>query len=294
MAQSTIKLNKSSKYDLGERAGTQSHSSHKISTNPISKASMENFLEALGITPINEAQNTPKSAISLRNVIKTYGEGENQIHALQNINLEVQQGEIITVMGPSGSGKSTLLNLLGAMDDPTSGQVLVDGLDISTLKEKNLSSFRKNSIGFIFQDFYLIPNLSVLDNVLTPLIPYGISQEDKRRAMNILNLVGLGDRAKSSVDKLSGGQKQRIAIARSLINNPNIILADEPTGNLDSETGRDIIELLLDLSTQGKTIIIVTHDPRIGHLIASHPTGKNVWMEDGFISEKATVNADCW
>jgi putative ABC transport system ATP-binding protein len=241
---------------------------------------------------ILEARNKP--AVVLSNVEKVYGSEEIEIHALKGISLEIQQGEIVTIMGPSGSGKTTLLNLLGAMDFPTSGEILVDGWNISYMKESKLSEFRKKSIGYIFQDFYLIPNLDVINNVLVPLIPYGIKEEDRKFAQQILQQVGLGDRAKQKVQKLSGGQKQRVAIARALINKPNIILADEPTGNLDSETGRGIIDLLIELSKQGKTVVIVTHDPRISSLIRQQPNGRNIWMLDGKISDTPSVNQDCW
>ena len=197
-------------------------------------------------------------------------------------------------MGPSGSGKSTLLNTLGTMDVPTSVEVLLDGVNVDNLPESKLASFRKNSIGFVFQNFYLLPNMDVLGNVLVPLIPYGITEKDRQRAKDIVKAVGLEGRENSAVNKLSGGQMQRVAIARALINNPKIILADEPTGNLDSETGKTIIDLLLTLTDEGKTVIIVTHDLRIGQMIKEHPKGKNIWLKDGELSEKATYNVACY
>ncbi|MBD3351397.1 MAG: ATP-binding cassette domain-containing protein, partial [Candidatus Lokiarchaeota archaeon] len=216
------------------------------------------------------------------------------IVALDNVNLKIEPGTITTIMGPSGSGKTTMLNILGAMDIPSSGKISVDGENIVQLKERKLAKFRRHTIGFIFQNFYLLPNLNVLDNVLAPLIPYGIKDEDRKRAQKILEAVGLGDRGKSKVIKLSGGQSQRVAIARALINEPKIVLADEPTGNLDSETGRSIIELLINLADDNTTIIIVTHDPRIAKYIAEHPKGKNIWMQDGKLSEKPTYDMYCW
>ena len=218
------------------------------------------------------------SLITLKNVSKIYGEGRAQIKALNNVDLEIDQGKIVTIMGPSGSGKSTLLNILGAMDSPSSGTVMVNNLPIGNLAERKLSSYRKNTVGFIFQSFYLLPNLDVMGNVLIPLIPYGIKDNDRQRAQEILDKVGLGNRGYSKVGKLSGGESQRVAIARALINNPKIILADEPTGNLDSETGKSIIELLIKLAEDGKTIIIVTHDPRIAQVVSEHPLGKNIWI----------------
>jgi putative ABC transport system ATP-binding protein len=197
-------------------------------------------------------------------------------------------------MGPSGSGKSTLLNILGAMDIPTEGEVIVNGVDIASVPERKLSNYRKNTVGFVFQNFYLLPNLDVIGNVLIPLIPYKIKQEDRERAQYLLDRVGLGNRGQSKVRKLSGGESQRVAIARALINNPKIILADEPTGNLDSETGKSIIELLISLAEEGKTIIIVTHDPRIAQIISENPLGQNIWIKDGKLSNEPTYDMFCW
>lgn len=197
-------------------------------------------------------------------------------------------------MGPSGSGKSTLLNILGAMDIPTSGTVIVNEIDIGNLPERKLSRYRKITVGFIFQNFYLLPNVDVIGNVLIPLIPYGIKDKDRARAQEILELVGLGDRAHTKVRKLSGGESQRVAIARALINDPKIILADEPTGNLDSETGKTIVELLIKLAEKGKTLIIVTHDPRVAGLISEHPLGQNIWIKDGKLSKDPTYDMYCW
>ena len=197
-------------------------------------------------------------------------------------------------MGPSGSGKSTLLNILGAMDIPTEGEVIVNGVDIARVPERKLSNYRKNTVGFVFQNFYLLPNLDVTGNVLIPLIPYKIKQEDRERAQSLLDRVGLGNRGQSKVRKLSGGESQRVAIARALINDPKIILADEPTGNLDSETGKSIIELLISLAEEGKTIIIVTHDPRIAQIISENPLGQNIWIKDGKLSNEPTYDMFCW
>lgn len=197
-------------------------------------------------------------------------------------------------MGPSGSGKSTLLNILGAMDIPTEGEVIVNGVDIARVPERKLSNYRKNTVGFVFQNFYLLPNLDVTGNVLIPLIPYKIKQEDRERAQYLLDRVGLGNRGQSKVRKLSGGESQRVAIARALINDPKIILADEPTGNLDSETGKSIIELLISLAEEGKTIIIVTHDPRIAQIISENPLGQNIWIKDGKLSNEPTYDMFCW
>jgi len=234
------------------------------------------------------------SLILLKDVSKVYGEERTLIKALDHINLEIEKGKIITVMGPSGSGKSTLLNILGAMDNPSSGQVLVNKIDIGKLPERKLANYRKNQIGFVFQSFYLIPNLDVLGNVLLPKVPYGIKDQDRKRAQELLDIVGLGERGHSKVGKLSGGESQRVAIARALINDPKVILADEPTGNLDSETGKSIIKLLIKLAEEGKTIVIVTHDPRIAQVISEHPLGKNIWIKDGKLSDEPTYDMYCW
>jgi putative ABC transport system ATP-binding protein len=232
--------------------------------------------------------------ISLKDVSKIYGEERTMIKALDHVDLDIEEGRIITIMGPSGSGKSTLLNLLGAMDSPSSGEVLVNNVDIGKLPERKLSDYRKKQIGFVFQSFYLIPNLDVIGNVLIPLVPYGIKEREHLKAHGLLKLVGLDDRAHSKVNKLSGGESQRVAIARALINDPKVILADEPTGNLDSETGKSIIELLIKLAEKGKTIVIVTHDPRIAQVISEHPLGKNIWIKDGQLSDKPTYDMYCW
>lgn len=234
------------------------------------------------------------SVIRLKNVSKIYGEERTAIKALDQVNLEIEEGNIVTIMGPSGSGKSTMLNILGAMDSPTSGEVYVDNIEIGGLPERKLSNYRKNVIGFIFQNFYLLPNVDVIGNVLIPLIPYGIKEKDRERAQELLDLVGLGDRTHTKVRKLSGGESQRVAIARALINNPKVILADEPTGNLDSETGKSIIDLLIKLAEKGKTLIVVTHDPRVVAIISNHPLGKSIWIKDGQLSNEPTYDMNCW
>jgi len=235
-----------------------------------------------------------RNLIVLKKVSKTYGEEDHVIKALDNVDLKIKEGNIVTIMGPSGSGKSTLLNILGAMDIPTSGQVIVDGMDISHLPERSLSMYRKETIGFIFQNYYLLPNIDLLGNVLSPLIPYRIKAEDRKRAKELLELVGLGDRLKSKVRKLSGGESQRVAIARSLINSPKILLADEPTGNLDTVTGKSIVELLFELAEDGKTVIIVTHDPRIAKVANDHKNGRNIWIKDGKLNTDPTYDLYCW
>jgi putative ABC transport system ATP-binding protein len=172
--------------------------------------------------------------------------------------------------------------------------VLVNDIEIGNLPERKLSDYRKSQIGFIFQNFYLLPNLNVIENVLVPKVPFGIKEHDREKAQELLDIVGLGERSNSKVSKLSGGESQRVAVARALINDPKLILADEPTGNLDTETGKSIIELLIKLAESGKTLIIVTHDPRVVSLITNHPLGKSIWIKDGQLSDKPTYDLNCW
>lgn len=199
--------------------------------------------------------------ITLKNVIKTYISEDSELKALDNINLEIADGAFVVILGQSGCGKSTLLNILGGMDKPTSGQILVDGQDLSSKKSDQLATYRQKSVGMIFQKFNLINDMSVLENVMVPLKFAGLSEsEQKRIALEAIEKVGLAIKAKSIPAKLSGGQQQRVAIARALVNNPKILLCDEPTGNLDSKTGEEIIELLRKLNKGGQTIIMVTHN----------------------------------
>lgn len=219
--------------------------------------------------------------IKLEKVSKIYGERPTEIRALDNVDLEINKAEVVTIMGPSGSGKTTLLNVIGAMDRPSEGNVLINGRDFAKLPERQLSQYRRKTIGYIFQNFYLIPNLDAIGNALMPLVPYGIKNHDRIRAFQSLANIGLEGRQNSKVNKLSGGESQRVAIVRALINDPDILLADEPTGNLDSKTGKKILDLILGLTEFEKTIIIVTHDPRIAKTVAEHPRGRNIWIKDG-------------
>ncbi len=227
--------------------------------------------------------------ILLRNVTKVYGSGRTQIRALNNISAEFSSGSVVTVMGPSGSGKTTLLNMIGGIDSPTSGSIIVDGLDISYMKESKLAEFRHTKVGFVFQAFYLFPYMSVMDNVLVPLVPYGVSKEDRLRAGQLLDTVHLSAYAKQKAINLSGGEMQRVAIARALIFDPPIILADEPTGNLDSVSGQVIVDLLCSLSLRNKIVIIVTHNLAIGQSVHNHPKGRNIWMTDGYFTDSPST-----
>lgn len=200
--------------------------------------------------------------IKLENVQKYYKVGKEKLHILKNLNLEIEEGEFVMIMGKSGSGKTTLLNVLGFLDKIDEGQYIFNNIDVSTLSENKRSEYRARYAGFVFQQFNLIDTINVYQNIEVPLIYGGVKDKNKRKELiyEKLNQVGLTDKALSSPNHLSGGQKQRIAIARALVNSPKIIFADEPTGALDSDTGRDIMELLSGLNKKGTTIIMVTHD----------------------------------
>ena len=205
------------------------------------------------------------NAVTLRNVNKNYGNGEGLVKALKNINLEIKEGEMISIMGPSGSGKTTLLNIIGLLDLPSEGEYYLFNELMKNGKRDNLARIRNKKIGFVFQNFNLLNNYSVLDNVEIPLIYSEDKRNMRERSIKILSKVGLRDYINKNTNQLSGGQKQRVAIARALINEPDIILADEPTGALDKKTGGEIVNLLKDINKIGKTVIIVTHDINIAN-----------------------------
>ncbi|MCS7098651.1 MAG: ABC transporter ATP-binding protein [Candidatus Methanomethyliaceae archaeon] len=208
--------------------------------------------------------------------------------ALRGVNLKVKRGEFLAVVGPSGSGKSTLLNLLGALDRPTKGKVIIDGIDISRLNDNQLAEIRNRKIGFIFQTFNLIPYMNALENVMVPMIAAEISPRDRRiKAMELLSIMGLSQFFKNRPSELSGGQQQRVAIARALTNNPKIILADEPTGNLDSKSAYDIMEVLRKLNNEGATIILVTHN-----LNLINYCHRVLFMRDGIIEREEILNVE--
>ncbi len=221
--------------------------------------------------------------IELRNVTKRYHVGEQEILALNGINLSIEQGEYAAIIGPSGSGKSTLMHLLGCLDTPTSGTMHIDGVDVSRAGSNKLSEMRNQKIGFVFQSFNLLPKLSVLQNVELPMIYSGVSAKERReRALAAIERVELQHRVKNTPLQLSGGQMQRVAIARALVNRPKIIFADEPTGNLDSKTGANILQLFRELSEQGSTIVLVTHDNKI-----AAQTPRRIEIADGLIVQDA-------
>jgi putative ABC transport system ATP-binding protein len=222
------------------------------------KAKSENYAETEIVDGVEHG------IVVANNLTKIYGSGTNRVEALKGVNLNVQQGEFIAVLGPSGSGKTTLLNMLGALDRPTRGQVFIDNVETSRVAERNLYRIRRGKLGFIFQTYYLVPTLNAMQNVLIPVLPMRGNKRYEKRAQRLLDIVGLKDRTHHKPGELSGGEQQRVAIARALILNPPIVLADEPTGNLDTKTGAEIIELMKRLNKErGKTFIIVTHDRRI-------------------------------
>lgn len=228
-----------------------------------------------------------EEVIKMVNLAKCYFQGTVEVHALRGLSLSVVRNEFVAIMGASGSGKSTMMNILGCLDKPTSGEYFLEEMDVSRLNDNRLAEIRNKKIGFVFQSFNLLPKLSALDNVELPMVYAGVSAKTRRKsALDALEKVGLTDRMKHKPNELSGGQKQRVAIARSLVNNPSILLADEPTGNLDSQSGEEIMEIFQNLNTSGSTIIMVTHEPDI----AQH-TRRIVTFKDGLIlSDKPVDN----
>ncbi|HFI0409769.1 TPA: ABC transporter ATP-binding protein [Streptococcus suis] len=219
--------------------------------------------------------------IKLTNINKSYRNGDQELRVLKDIDLEVEEGEFLAIMGPSGSGKSTLMNIIGLLDRSSSGNYCLEGEEVSQLSEKKLASVRNDQIGFVFQQFFLLSKLNALQNVELPLIYAGVpSAKRKKLAKQYLEKVELAERMTHLPSELSGGQKQRVAIARALVNTPAIILADEPTGALDTKTGQQIMELLIELNNEGKTIIMVTHEPEIAAYAK-----RTIVLRDGVITE---------
>jgi putative ABC transport system ATP-binding protein len=227
-----------------------------------------------------------KPIIELRNVWKTYKMGDNNVHALQGINLQVRLGEFIAIQGPSGSGKSTAMNLIGCLDIPSKGEIYLDGHNISKLAESDLAQIRGRQIGFIFQKFNLIETLTALENVILPMTFQGIAEPARtNRAIALLTQFGLADRTHHKPNQLSGGQQQRVAIARALAVDPPVILADEPTGNLDSKTGKEVMSFLRELNEHhGKTIVLVTHDD-----VLARVADRIAFLKDGTIIKTQTL-----
>ena len=235
--------------------------------------------------------------VQLENVYKDYMQGKEPVHVLHDVSMSVEQGEYIAIMGPSGSGKTTLMNLLGCLDVPSSGTYLLEGQDIGSLSDDALADIRNQSIGFVFQNFHLLPKMTALDNVALPLLYRGVSLRDRRtRAEAALKLMGLGDRMDFYPNQLSGGQQQRVAIARAIVGNPKLLLADEPTGALDTASGVQIMEIFRRLSQRGITIIMITHElgiarcaDKIYHILDgrlhTHGTGQSPAKEEAHEEE---------
>src|SRR5947199_7865335 len=220
-----------------------------------------------------------RGLITLENVTKTYDSGENEVQALRGVDCSIAAGEFVSIIGPSGSGKSTLMHILGCLDSPSEGRYWLDGQDVATLSGRALARIRNQKLGFVFQTFNLLPRATIWKNVELPLLYAGINGDERReRALDALKRVGLDKRAKHRPNELSGGQRQRVAIARALVNNPSLVLADEPTGNLDTKTGSDIITIFEELSASGQTIVIVTHDPAI-----AARTRRRIRIVDGLV-----------
>ena len=228
--------------------------------------------------------------LEIKNISKTYGQGTAKVVALNNVSLRVNEGDFIAIMGPSGSGKSTLLNVIGGLDYPSSGEVILDGKRINNLDENDFVDIRRNKIAYVFQQYHLLPYLTALENIMLPLTFCGLDKGEEK-ALEILKEVGLESRAEHKPSQLSGGEQQRVAIARALVNSPSLVLADEPTGNMDRKTGGEILDLFHQLNKDGRSIIMVTHDPEI----AAHSKGIIV-LQDGQIVDKIgqeEVNNKC-
>lgn len=220
--------------------------------------------------------------LELKNIYKNYDQDNLVVPVLKDVSLQVDEGEYVAVMGPSGSGKTTLMNIIGCLDLPTSGSYILDGRPVSELKEKELTKVRRNILGFVFQNFQLMPRESALDNVCLPLIYAGVSKKERKEmGMKALEKVGLADRAAFRPNQLSGGQKQRVAVARAMVNNPKLLLADEPTGALDSKSGKQVLELFDMLNESGVTIVMITHDRKV-----AERAKRIVHIIDGEISEE--------
>jgi putative ABC transport system ATP-binding protein len=227
--------------------------------------------------------------IDIKNVTKVYQMGEIEVHALRGVSLQIEAGECLTIMGPSGSGKSTLMNVLGCLDVPTEGTYRLHGQDVSELSDSQLAHIRNKEIGFVFQTFNLLPRTTALRQVELPLMYAGVGlRERRRRSREALEAVGLGDRVGHKPDELSGGQQQRVAIARALVTGPSIIMADEPTGNLDTKSGDEVLRIFKKLNEQDITIIFVTHDPEIAEY-----GGRTIHIRDGLIERDVRLPNGC-
>ncbi|WP_225894502.1 ABC transporter ATP-binding protein [Atlanticothrix silvestris] len=243
----------------------------------------------LSITDSPVPNPVPKSAIiRLENIFKIYGSGETEVKALNDVNLTVQEGEYCSIMGPSGSGKSTAMNIIGCLDRPTSGHYYLDNLDVAQMDDKELAHIRNKKLGFVFQQFHLLPQLTALENVILPMVYASIDSSERRdRAAEALTRVGLANRLNNKPTQLSGGQQQRVAIARAIVNRPVVLLADEPTGALDSHTTQEVLDIFGELNNSGITVVMVTHEPEV-----ARQTQRIVWFRDGEVLHSDLTPAD--
>jgi len=222
-------------------------------------------------------QSTPQPIIRLEQIAKIYGAGETEVRALDGVDLIISPGEYCSIMGASGSGKSTMMNMIGCLDRPTSGQYFLDGVDVAQLSDTELAHVRNRKIGFVFQQFHLLPQVSALENVMLPMVYANVPvQERRERSKAALERVGLGDRVRNRPTQLSGGQQQRVAIARAIVNEPVLLLADEPTGALDTKTTQEILDIFSALNSSGITVVMVTHEPEV-----ARTTQRVIWFRDG-------------
>ncbi|MGF1514272.1 MAG: ABC transporter ATP-binding protein [Elainellaceae cyanobacterium] len=221
----------------------------------------------------------PKTIVRLEQVCKTYGSGNTEVRALDQVDLTIEAGEYCAIMGPSGSGKSTAMNVIGCLDRPTSGRYYLDEVDVAGLSDDELAHIRNRKLGFVFQQFHLLPQLAAIENVMLPMVYAGVSASERRdRAAHALEQVGLGNRLNNRPNQLSGGQQQRVAIARAIVNEPVVLLADEPTGALDTQTTQEVMEILRKLNSAGMTLVMVTHEPEVAKL-----SRRVVWFRDGVV-----------
>ncbi len=243
----------------------------------------------LSITDSLVPNPTPKSTIiRLENIFKIYGSGETEVKALDDVNLTIHKGEYCSIMGPSGSGKSTAMNIIGCLDRPTGGHYYLDNIDVAQMDDKSLAHIRNKKLGFVFQQFHLLPQLTALENVMLPMLYAGVnSKERSDRATEALTRVGLANRLNNKPTQLSGGQQQRVAIARAIVNRPVVLLADEPTGALDSRTTQEVLDIFGELNTSGITVVMVTHEPEV-----ARQTQRIVWFRDGQVVHSNLTASD--